>query len=85
MIEVAIGDIAIRPRADVDEVCLRRHFGRPPRRATSGVKDFLVSPPVDSKYPSEQGRKILSAARGNVGSWRSMRTRSTMRFWRCYG
>lgn len=36
-------------------------------------------------YPSEQGRGILGAARGNVGSWRSMRTRSTMPFWRCYG
>jgi len=37
------------------------------------------------KYPSEQSRRILGAARGNVGSWRSMRTRSTMPFWRCYG
>ncbi|MEY9323856.1 hypothetical protein ABIA20_000890 [Sinorhizobium fredii] len=36
-------------------------------------------------YPSEQGRGILGAARGNVGPWRSMRTRSTMPFWRCYG
>nr|WP_152718071.1 serine protease [Microvirga tunisiensis] len=36
-------------------------------------------------YPSERGRGILGAARGNVGSWRSMRTRSTMPFWRCYG
>ncbi len=37
------------------------------------------------EYPSEQGRGILGAARGNVGPWRSMRTRSTMPFWRCYG
>ncbi|MBX5084253.1 protein kinase family protein [Rhizobium lentis] len=36
-------------------------------------------------YPSEQGRGILGAARGNVGAWRSMRTKSTMPFWRCCG
>ncbi len=36
-------------------------------------------------YPSEQGRRTLGAARGDVGSWRLMRTRSTMPFWRCYG
>ncbi|WP_440531346.1 non-homologous end-joining DNA ligase [Sinorhizobium fredii] len=40
---------------------------------------------VGGWYPSEQGRGILGAARGNVGPWRSMRTRSTMPFWRCYG
>ncbi len=40
---------------------------------------------LDGLYPSEQGRGILGAARGNVGAWRSMRTKSTMPFWRCCG
>jgi CPA1 family monovalent cation:H+ antiporter len=55
---------------------------------TPGVPQIEIDPSLVMLvflYPSEQGRKILSAARGNVGSWRSMRTRSTMPFWRCYG
>ncbi|MGR9221357.1 ABC transporter permease subunit (plasmid) [Rhizobium leguminosarum] len=46
---------------------------------------FVIIPQMVPPYPSEQDRGILGAARGNVGSWRSMRTRSMMPFWRCYG
>jgi hypothetical protein len=46
---------------------------------------FDLTHMASGKYPYEQGRGISGAARGNVGSWRSMRTRSTMPFWRCYG
>ncbi|WP_205912231.1 hypothetical protein, partial [Rhizobium leguminosarum] len=52
------------------------------RIATLQSQNFVGQqrvPPVeiiDRAYPSEQDRGILGAARGNVGSWRSMRTRS---------
>lgn len=39
----------------------------------------------DAKYASDEGRRISVAARGNVRTWVSMKTRSTMPCWRYCG
>ncbi|WP_258599154.1 reverse transcriptase [Mesorhizobium sp. AR07] len=55
-------------------------------RAKCGEERFLEGLQVELRriHPSRTAR-FWSFARGNIGSWRSMRIRSTMRFWRCYG
>lgn len=57
-----------------------RSEGLAPGGVSLAAHNFRCKP-----YPSEQDRGILGVARGNIGSWKSMRTKSTMQFWRCYG